>query len=127
MTDENPWISVDDEMPPQGVPVRVWSETPFVASGRKESHDYRSCCSWIKGESDDITHWQRIVGPKKPKESVMVANPTKENMIYKDCDPPGLHSPAFLADRREIQIIWWNNQLEQRLWYWHNDQWNRAI
>lgn len=62
---ENPWISVDDEMPPEGLWVRVWGK--WASSSQKEEEEHH--CYLDRGsfnkERLQVTYWQRIVGPKK--------------------------------------------------------------
>ena len=126
MNDENPWISVDDEMPPEGLWVRVWVEkscTPCL-----EDHDcvtfYEGSNQWNFYNTAEITHWQHIVGPKKPSSPIMVEAPCNENMIYTDRDPNDNDQLSKIGGSLRY---WWNNSRYYRLWYWHNDKWNRAI
>lgn len=63
----------------------------------------------------------------------MVEAPNEENTYNSDEDPIFIYNiqPVFCKDQRDskrgLKAIWWNNKKYQRLWYWHNDQWNRAI
>lgn len=120
--DENPWISVDDEMPPKREWVRVWCNIDRNSFKLFEGHDYRYDMGWGCHNNCVVTHWQRIIGPKKPTSPVMVEAPNEKNTATSDKDPcHGLMNPP------NRQKIWWNNKKDHRLWYWHNDQWNRAI
>ena len=123
MNDENPWISVDDEMPPKGILVRIWSDW---ANGtlQAEFHDRRDAAGWTRYHN--VTHWQHIVGPKKPSSPIMVEAPNKENTYTGEEDPHNMKIGAYLY-KKERSAVWWNNTKGKRLWYWHNDKWNRAI
>jgi hypothetical protein len=124
MTEDNPWVSVDDEMPENGEYVLVWykqdqCEPNAAFVDRWHEND------WRESFSSKVTHWQRIVGPKKPTSPLMVEAPCEKNMYTCGNDPKN-----FVMDetfKTDIPIIWWNNRKDHRLWYWHNDQWNRAI
>lgn len=121
MKEENPWISVDDERKPKpGERVRIFTTRP------EESHDHwLGEKGWDGNFSENVTHWQRIVGPKQPEKPVMVEAPNKENMGTFDCDPdPTVQAHSIVAQKL---YLWWNNPKGRRLWYWHNGEWNRAI
>jgi len=120
MNEENPWISVNDDMPPVGQAVRIY--TTIRANGSFESHDARKHSGWTCYKENVVTHWQRIVGSKKSTSPIMVEAPGTENMILAEFDP----SDGWIYAPNK-NIIWWNNRKDHRLWYLHNQEWNRTI
>lgn len=193
MENENPWISVDDEMPPPYQPVRIY--TTVSANGCYEAHDFTTPIGWSCYKESIVTHWQRIIAPnqntsldpeskklkfweamremqenhkrvrclrwdrthektiewhlgddidlpsgmdwedvmceweiceqpKKPSSPIMVEAPRNENMIFTDRDP---NENDQLSNLSGSLRYWWNNARYYRLFYWHNDKWNRAI
>lgn len=124
---ENPWISVDDEMPPLKEWIRVWTE--HYTGCPEERHNSWRGDHWYMGD-EKITHWQRIVGPKKSTSPIMVEAPSEGNMISWEIDPvltPRIDPSGKLASSCNYKIVWWNNTKDHRLWYWNNEKWNRAL
>ncbi len=63
MENENPWISVDDEMPIEHGWVLTWNEKRSLSFKHSFMNiDMWNGENWYSGEPG-ITHWQRIVGP----------------------------------------------------------------
>jgi hypothetical protein len=127
MENDNPWISVDDEMPPKGECVRVWLYKVNIPC--TEDHDFLSFDEgrrWNFYQPHEVTHWQRIKGPEPKADPVMVEAPSEENIYIADRDPHDMEiGAAYLKDDKKI--IWWNNVNQLRLWFWANEKWHRAI
>lgn len=143
MNDENPWISVDDEMPPDRVVLLMVVDlklresypniydSPQYITGYFMEESNQVCLNDLDEYENyipinEITHWKRIVGPSKPSSPIMVEAPNKENTYTGEEDPHNMKIGAYLY-KKERSAVWWNNTKGKRLWYWHNDKWNRAI
>lgn len=157
MKDENPWISVDDQMPPTGEWVLVWNKSRQGVPGIDAFYPQGWCSA-----SKSITYWQHIVGPKNQTSQKNDSLPINldwfiklienicgnfskeilelERKYHAEKEPT---SPMMVEAPREDNTfysswdpfqspdikekIWWNNTADHRLWYWHNGKWNRAL